>query len=311
MSQEDKLAVIAHGFADDYFTPWWRPVEEKFNNWGYKTKEIGFDGILKTVDSPQKYANQLQDQIDEKVEGLEKHGYDEVIVVGHSMGGLTTRYFMEELGYDDQVDSLITFGTPHQGTDIAKPFSALFDGAKDLSTGSNFIQDLNRDGVSEKVNYLNIYTEDDPMISPYDNAKLPESGNVTNIEVGESFQTEMEQKAAGFMKVGVGVADDLIETNKRLFKDSLENPLKLVKPNYWKDLPTVRNRKVRYSGLRSELHRTEVQDFLTGHLGMLYNDEAWKKIAEYLDEENVQSEDDFLKSFIEDSAVSLTRTVTE
>ncbi|PSH00170.1 MAG: hypothetical protein BRC28_00855, partial [Nanohaloarchaea archaeon SW_4_43_9] len=141
MSQEDKLAVIAHGFADDYFTPWWRPVEEKFDKWGYETKEMGFDGILKTVDSPQKYANHLQDQIDEKVEDLEKHGYDEVIVVGHSMGGLTTRYFIEELGYDDQVDSLITFGTPHQGTDIAKPLSALFDGAKDLSTGSNFIQD--------------------------------------------------------------------------------------------------------------------------------------------------------------------------
>ncbi|PSH00171.1 MAG: hypothetical protein BRC28_00860, partial [Nanohaloarchaea archaeon SW_4_43_9] len=130
-------------------------------------------------------------------------------------------------------------------------------------------------------------------------------------EVGESFLTEVEEKAAGFMKVGTRAADDLIETNSRLLKDSLKDPLKLVKPNYWKDLPTVKNQERRLSELYSELHQIEVEDFLTGHIGMLYNDEAWKKIADQLNEETVQSEEDFLEAFIEDSAVSVTRAVTE
>jgi len=38
-----------------------------------------------------------------------------VDLVAHSMGGLVARYYIEEPGYQDDVDQLITLGTPHKG----------------------------------------------------------------------------------------------------------------------------------------------------------------------------------------------------
>lgn len=45
-------------------------------------------------------------------------------IVGHSMGGLVARYFIENLYQDDHVDKLITIDTPHWGSGYANVSSA-------------------------------------------------------------------------------------------------------------------------------------------------------------------------------------------
>lgn len=40
-------------------------------------------------------------------------------IVGHSMGGLVARYYIENMGYDSHVDKLITICTPHWGSGYA------------------------------------------------------------------------------------------------------------------------------------------------------------------------------------------------
>ncbi|MBE6642640.1 MAG: DNRLRE domain-containing protein [Ruminococcaceae bacterium] len=40
-------------------------------------------------------------------------------IVGHSMGGLVARYYIENLGFDEHVEKLITIDTPHWGTPLA------------------------------------------------------------------------------------------------------------------------------------------------------------------------------------------------
>ena len=46
----------------------------------------------------------------------EQTGHDRVHVVGHSLGGLIARYYVQRQGGDRRVDSLVTLGTPHQGS---------------------------------------------------------------------------------------------------------------------------------------------------------------------------------------------------
>ena len=46
-------------------------------------------------------------------------GYERIHVIGHSLGGLIARYFVQRLGGDSQVHTLVTLGTPHQGTQLA------------------------------------------------------------------------------------------------------------------------------------------------------------------------------------------------
>jgi triacylglycerol esterase/lipase EstA (alpha/beta hydrolase family) len=310
--EKDNLAVVAHGFADDYFTPWWRPVNEKFQEWGYETAEIGFDGVLQTVDSPEKYAEHIQEQVDEKIDTLEEQYHpDEVVLIGHSMGGLTARYFVEEMGYEDRVDKMITFGTPHQGTRAAEPFAQLFEGAKDLSRNSEFSEKLNEDGVSDEIEYLSIYTADDPLVVPYENAELPEAENTENVEIGESFLKQAEAKTANFFELSAKMTSEIMQTQYTVWKDSMTDPLKLLNPGYWEELPAFDNPERRMMEVYSEL-QMDIEDVLTGHLTMLYNDETWREVADYLNEDLDDSlEEEFPQALIEDTAVSVKHGMEE
>ena len=46
----------------------------------------------------------------------EQTGHDQVHVVGHSLGGLISRYYVQRQGGDRRVASLVTLGTPHSGS---------------------------------------------------------------------------------------------------------------------------------------------------------------------------------------------------
>ena len=50
----------------------------------------------------------------------EDTGYEQIHVVGHSMGGLIARYYVQRLGGDEHVHTLVTLGTPHGGTSPAR-----------------------------------------------------------------------------------------------------------------------------------------------------------------------------------------------
>lgn len=50
---------------------------------------------------------------------LAAHGVDKVNLVGHSMGGLDSRYLVAHLGYGDRVASVTTIATPHRGSSVA------------------------------------------------------------------------------------------------------------------------------------------------------------------------------------------------
>jgi pSer/pThr/pTyr-binding forkhead associated (FHA) protein len=57
----------------------------------------------------------------------EEMGHGPVTVIAHSMGGLVTRYYLDQLDGRENVDHLIVMGTPHLGT--AKSASLLLGGA--------------------------------------------------------------------------------------------------------------------------------------------------------------------------------------
>lgn len=53
-------------------------------------------------------------------------------LVGHSMGGLVSRYYIENLSHDTNVDKLITICTPHWGSDLANTSCIVGDYADGL-----------------------------------------------------------------------------------------------------------------------------------------------------------------------------------
>jgi len=105
-------------------------------------------------------------------------GSERVHLVGHSLGGVIARWYVEELGGHKVVDTCITIGTPHHGTLAA--YLGFGQAAKDMRPGSDVIQTL-EDGLRKrKPTYVNFYSDLDFLIVPPSSALLPEAPNVHN-----------------------------------------------------------------------------------------------------------------------------------
>ena len=47
---------------------------------------------------------------------VEETGFERIHIIGHSLGGLIARYYVTRLGGDARVHTLVTLGTPHEGS---------------------------------------------------------------------------------------------------------------------------------------------------------------------------------------------------
>ena len=78
-----------------------------------------------------------------RVEQLcEETGFERIHVIGHSMGGLIARYYVQCLGGDARVHTLVTLGTPHSGTRAAKLIPHTL--ARQLRPDSDIVRELAR-----------------------------------------------------------------------------------------------------------------------------------------------------------------------
>lgn len=98
-------------------------------------------------------------------------------VVGLSMGGLVTRYYLQRLGGINRVQRFIAISSPHSGTWTAYTLSG--KGCIQMRPGSAFLADLNRDAsVLEKINFTSIWTPWDFIIVPASSSQIPAAKSV-------------------------------------------------------------------------------------------------------------------------------------
>lgn len=93
-------------------------------------------------------------------------------LVGFSMGGLVSRYYVQRLGGIKRVQRLITISSPHNGTLTA--YFYLTPGTLQMRPKCKFIEDLNRDvAILDQINFTSIWTPLDAMIVPAQSSHLP------------------------------------------------------------------------------------------------------------------------------------------
>lgn len=91
-------------------------------------------------------------------------GYERIHVVGHSMGGLVARYYVQRLGGDDRVHTLVTLGTPHQGTRAARLLPRGI--CRQLAPGSDLLTELCQPAPGCRTRFLSFWSDLDALMSP-------------------------------------------------------------------------------------------------------------------------------------------------
>lgn len=119
--------------------------------------------------------------LEEKVQEVKaSEDVDRVHLMGHSMGGLVARYYLQFLGGSEHVDHLVCLGTPHEGTWFAYAGFFVFKAARMVRPGSAFLDALNDAGPDAlEIPVTNVVSRFDTVVIPWDSAML-EGPNVTN-----------------------------------------------------------------------------------------------------------------------------------
>jgi len=168
--------LLVHGIIDNHaiFTV----MEYALRRHGFQTLSRYDYGLL-TQNIP-RAAVRLGTAIDELSAAT---GYERVHVIGHSLGGLIARYYVQRLGGDQQVPTLVTLGTPHQGTQLAWA-APLLPLVLQLTPDSPVIQDLAAPAQGCRTRFMAFYSDIDHLVVPGRNARLDHPDlNVLNIAV--------------------------------------------------------------------------------------------------------------------------------
>jgi pimeloyl-ACP methyl ester carboxylesterase len=91
-------------------------------------------------------------------------GHDRVHVVGHSLGGLIARYYVQRQGGDRRVESLVTLGTPHQGSLWAHVVSTPL--IRQLRLDSPVIRELEEPAPGCRTPVTAVYSDLDQIVVP-------------------------------------------------------------------------------------------------------------------------------------------------
>jgi len=98
-------------------------------------------------------------------------------LVGFSMGGLVSRYYLQRLGGLEHVDHFVTLSAPHNGTLLANLIPN--QGCREMRPGSPFLCDLAADADRlENVKFTSLYTPLDLVIVPPRSSEMPQARNI-------------------------------------------------------------------------------------------------------------------------------------
>jgi triacylglycerol lipase len=138
----------------------WTSAE--LNNWSYNTSQ-----------SNATTAQQIQTKVDQI---LASTGATKVDLVTHSMGALSSRYYIKNLGGDAKVDDWVSLGGPNHGTDTANLCTQT--SCVEMRVGSTFLANLNAgDETPGAVTYGTWWSPCDEIINPDSSVALSGASN--------------------------------------------------------------------------------------------------------------------------------------
>ncbi len=187
VTAKDPVVIVAGTFAGQGIASvYYAPLAARLRADGYRAYIFGLP------DSGLGDARDAAAALNTFVDGVRAQtGSAKVDLIGHSQGGMISRYYIKYLGGANEVDSLINLAAVNYGTAVANLAKLLGLGncigvisCQQMSIGSSFLADLNAgDDTIGNVSYTNFGTVFDTVIVPYTNSFLANDGNNKNVTV--------------------------------------------------------------------------------------------------------------------------------
>ncbi|MFF7197923.1 esterase/lipase family protein [Streptomyces sp. NPDC008079] len=98
-------------------------------------------------------------------------GHSRVDLVGHSLGGLIARYYVQRLGGDARVRTLVTLGTPHTGTRVV-PLLTPLPIVRQMRPGSALLEELSQPARGCGTRFVSFWSDLDQLMVPVAAARL-------------------------------------------------------------------------------------------------------------------------------------------
>jgi triacylglycerol lipase len=159
--------LLIHGFVCNRGL--WNPWMHELRGSGTPYLAINLEPVLGSID-------RYVPTIEAAVAKLERATQRAPIVVAHSMGGLAVRAWLRDHDADHRVHSVVTIGTPHAGTSMAR--FALSTNTRQMREGGPWLRSLaSRESVARRRLFTCYFGHCDNIVFPAHNATLPDAAN--------------------------------------------------------------------------------------------------------------------------------------
>jgi pimeloyl-ACP methyl ester carboxylesterase len=160
----DTPVLLVHGFGHN--RSGWMVLERAL-------RRAGFTSIHTWNYNPLRYdVPRLAERLGKRIDLIRTlTGVEHVHVVGHSLGGILLRWYVQELGGTDTVATAITVASPHEGTALARYARGQSTMAQ-LAPGSWLMRRLRHRAAPSDVRWIAYYSNLDLLVQPASSAML-------------------------------------------------------------------------------------------------------------------------------------------
>ena len=160
-----RVLLLIHGFGCNRGAWWW--LRSRLENGGYAVATLNLEPPYIEIDH---YVAAVAARIEA---ACIESGVDRVTLVGHSMGGLVARAYLERLGVD-RVEAVVTLATPHSGSVLAR--LGIGANSRQMACNSPWLKALWQQRPA--VPMVSIRNSHDNFVMPQDGQRFPAARDV-------------------------------------------------------------------------------------------------------------------------------------
>lgn len=147
-----------------------------WNTWMPELKSRGIPYIAPSLEPVFGSISEYAKSIDEAVRHMTAATGQAPVLVGHSMGGIAIRAWLHECGGLERVHHIVTVGSPHHGTWLAR--FGMTRNAQEMATGHGWRRAMEAaETPAHRAKFTCFYSHCDNVVFPASNASLQGADN--------------------------------------------------------------------------------------------------------------------------------------